>query len=98
MAEVKDKEPYQIEVQPHLDKILLRLGKKAPRQYQIIKKKTEEIVKNPHRYKNLHAPLNEWRRVHIDKHFVLTFSIDEETKTVILEDYDHHDRIYKRQA
>src|SRR4030043_343403 len=53
-------------------------------------KKVEEITQDPHRYKNLRYPLNNWKRVHIDKHFVLTFSIDEKTKTVILEDYDHH--------
>jgi len=58
-------------------------------------KKSQEIVINPHRYKNLRAPLNHWKRVHIDNHFVLTFSIDEDRKTIILEDYDHHDNIYK---
>ena len=36
-----------------------------------------------------------WKRVHIDKHFVLIFSVDEENKIVALEDYDHHDKIYK---
>lgn len=35
------------------------------------------------------------RRVHIDKSFVLTYSIDEENRTVILENYDHHDNIFK---
>ena len=38
--------------------------------------------------KNLKTPLNHWKRVHIDRHLVLTFSIDDETKTLILEDYD----------
>ncbi|MCK4364513.1 MAG: hypothetical protein KAW45_00515 [Thermoplasmatales archaeon] len=68
---------------------------KSPTQAENIAKKTEEIIKNPNRYKNLKAPLNNCKRVHIDKHFVLTFSIDEETKTVVLEDYEHHDKIYK---
>ncbi len=61
----------------------------------MIMKKAAEISKNPHRYKNLRAPLNQWKRVHIDKHFVLAFSVDEKTKTVTLEDFDHHDKIYK---
>ena len=69
---------------------------KAPKQAETIAKKSEEIVINPHRYKNLKSPLNHWKRIHIDRYFVLTFSIDEDTKTVILEDYDHHDNIYKR--
>ena len=55
----------------------------------------EEIVEDPHRYKNLRVPLNNWKRVHIDRHFILTFSIDETAKIVILEDYEHHDKIYK---
>lgn len=38
--------------------------------------------------------MNYLKRVHIDKHFVLVFSIDKESKTVTLEDYDHHDNIY----
>ena len=69
--------------------------KKNPKQAEIIAKKSEESVLNPHRYKNLRSPLGHWKRVHIDKHFVLTFSVDENTKTVILEDFDHHDNIYK---
>jgi mRNA-degrading endonuclease RelE of RelBE toxin-antitoxin system len=74
----------------------MKLGTKNPKQAEIIAKKSEEIVIDPHRYKNLKTPLNHWKRVHIDKHFVLTFSIDEDTRTIILEDYDHHKKIYKR--
>lgn len=87
---------YSLKIDEGLLKKLEKLSKKNKKQAEIILKKTEEIVKDPHRYKNLRAPLNNWKRVHIDKHFVLTFSIDEKTKTVILEDYDHHDNIYKR--
>ena len=86
---------YNIGTSKDIDKIFLRLSKKNPKQMKIIDKKVEEIVKDPHRYKNLRAPLNKWKRVHIDKHFVLAFSIDEETKTVILEVYEHHDKVYK---
>lgn len=39
--------------------------------------------------------VHDWKRVRVDKHFVLTFSVDEDSKTVTLEDYDHHDNIYK---
>ena len=86
---------YEVHTKPHIDKIFYTLSKKNPKQLEIISKKLEEITKDPHRFKNLRIPLNKWKRVHIDKHFVLTFSIDEKTKTVILEDYDHHDNIYK---
>ena len=58
-------------------------------------KKVEEILSVPHRYKNLRAPLQQWKRVHIDKSYVLLFSVDETTRLVTLEDYDHHDGIYR---
>ena len=86
---------YALAIKPELDKVFEKLAKKNPKQLDIIFKKTEEILENPHRYKNLRAPLNKWKRVHIDKHYVLTYSIDEVNKKVILEDYDHHDSIYR---
>ena len=86
---------YSLSYKPELKKELTKLAKKNPKQIEIILKKVDEILVNPNRYKNLRAPLNQWKRVHIDKHFVLTFSIDEKAKTVTLEDYDHHDNIYK---
>ena len=85
---------YILQIRPSLRKKLKKLGKKNPKQAEIIAKKSEEIIVNPNRYKNLRAPLNNWKRVHIDKHFVLAFSVNEGSKTVILEDYDHHDNIY----
>jgi YafQ family addiction module toxin component len=86
---------YSLEVKPELDKKLIKLAGKNKKQIEIIRNKTLEILENPHRYKNLKKPLQHWKRVHVDKHFVLTFSVDEENKSVILEDYDHHDKIYK---
>ncbi|MBU4201814.1 MAG: hypothetical protein L6243_06020 [Candidatus Altiarchaeales archaeon] len=85
---------YSLEVRGELDRKLLKLAKKNKKQLIIIRNKTEEILRNPHRYKNLRKPLQHWKRVHIDRHFVLTFSIDEETRTVTLEDYEHHEKIY----
>ncbi len=58
-------------------------------------KKVAEIVTNPQHYKNLRSPLNHLKRVHVDSNFVLTFSVDELTKKITLEDYDHHDNIYE---
>ena len=86
---------YSFDIKPELDKKLKKLVKKNRKQYEIVMKKVVEIIKDPDRYKNLKAPLQDWKRVHIDKHFVLTFSIDKNNKTVILEDFDHHDEIYK---
>ena len=85
---------YFLKIRSELDSKFEKLAKKNKKQLEIILNKADEIVKDPHRYKNLRAPMNDLKRVHIDKHFVLVFSIDEEAKTVTLEDYDHHDNIY----
>ena len=79
-----------------MEKILKKLAKKNPKQVTIIEKKIEEIILNPRHYKNLRAPLQHLKRVHIDRSFVLVFSVDETTKKIIIEDYDHHDRIYSK--
>ncbi len=86
---------YSLSIKPSLDAELQKLSKRNKKQFEIIMKKAEEILLNPQHYKNLRAPLQKWKRVHIDKHFVLAFSVDENTKTVILEDFDHHDNIYR---
>lgn len=70
-----------------------RIKKKDKKLYDSIKRKATEIVNNPHRYKNLKYDMSGLSRVHIG-HFVLSFSIDEETKTVTLEDFEHHDNAY----
>ena len=85
---------YSLSIRPELDKKLAKLHQKNRKQFDIIMKKAEEIIQNPDHYKNLRAPLQHWKRVHIDKHFVLTFSVNKETKTITLEDLDHHDNIY----
>ena len=86
---------YQLKIKPELNKILEKLAKKNKKQVEIILKKVDEIIIDPNRYKNLRKPFNHWKRVHIDTQFILTFSVDENIKTVTLEDYDHHDKIYK---
>ncbi|MEK6905895.1 MAG: hypothetical protein AABX24_05835 [Nanoarchaeota archaeon] len=85
---------YVLHISPDLDKVLSKLITKNRKQYEIIMKKVEEILQNPQHYKNLRTPLQHLKRVHIDKHFVLIFSVDENTKIITLEDYDHHDNIY----
>jgi YafQ family addiction module toxin component len=86
---------YIIETRKHVDEIFKKLTKKNPKQMDLITKKLQEILINPHRFKPLHFPFTGKRRVHFGS-YVLIFSIDEERKTVIFEDYDHHDRIYKK--
>jgi len=87
---------YILKIKDSLKKKLEKLGRKDSKQAEIIARKSEEIVVNPQHYKNLRKPLQYLKAVHIDKHFVLTFSVDENNKLVLLEDYDHHDKIYEK--
>jgi YafQ family addiction module toxin component len=90
---------YSIITSDTLDKKLAKLVKKDKEQFEMIQKKVEEITNSDsiaiQHYKNLRAPLNHLKRVHILKSFVLTFSVDEKNKTITLEDYEHHDKIYE---
>ena len=86
---------YDYELRKSVETIFFKLAKKSPGQLEIIFKKIEEIRDNPHRYKNLRRPLQHLKRVHIDRSFVLVFSIDEDNQMVIIEDYDHHDNVYR---
>jgi YafQ family addiction module toxin component len=85
---------YVLETREHVDRIFKKLAKRNPNQMEAISKKIQEILEDPHRYKPMHFPLAGMRRVHF-ANFVLLFSIDELRKTVTLEDYEHHDKVYR---
>ena len=86
---------YSYELRKSVEKVFFKLAKRNPKQLLIIEDKISEIRQNPQHYKNLRHPLQHLKRVHIDKSFVLVFSVDEGKKHIIIEDYDHHDNIYK---
>jgi len=86
---------YSIVNSPKIDAIFRKLSKKNLNQLETITKKLEKIVENPHRFKPLSNIMKGLRRVHFGS-YVLVYSIDEKTKTVVLEDYDHHDNIYRK--
>ncbi|SNQ60806.1 type II toxin-antitoxin system RelE/ParE family toxin [Candidatus Methanoperedens nitratireducens] len=85
---------YSLEVRESVDRIFSRLAKKNPKQMRIIDKKIRQVRENPLHFKPLNAPMQHLSRVHIDKSFVLIYSMDEQNKVVIIEDYEHHDKIY----
>lgn len=77
---------------------LKKLLRKNPFLYSIIMKKISKIKSDTPvhlgRYKNLSYELSEFKRVHIDSHFVLIFKV---TDTIIkFVDFDHHDNIYSK--
>lgn len=75
------------------------LSKKDKKKAIITKKKIKEIISHSpetiQHYKNLRKGMKEYKRVHIDKSFVLTFKVDLKNQHILFADFDHHDKIYK---
>ena len=87
---------YSLEFRKTVEKQFHKLAKKNPAKLEIILTKIDDICLNPYHYKNLRKPLQHLKRVHVDSSFVIVFSVDENSKTVTIEDYDHHDNIYRK--
>ena len=64
----------------------------------IINKKIKEIVGSDpstiDHYKNLRRDLKEYKRVHINNHFVLSFKVDKQKNFILFVDFEHHDKAY----
>lgn len=54
-----------------------------------------QICENPSHFKPLRSPMDGYRRVHVNTSYVIIFSINPLEKKVIIEDYEHHDKVYK---
>jgi len=74
------------------------LVKKDKEKIEIINKKIKQIINNDsetiQRYKNLRNDFSDYKRVHIDKSFVLIFKVDIKNNFVLFIDFDHHDKVY----
>lgn len=86
---------YRLAIKEGLDKKLKKLKRKDPELLQMIERKVQDILEEPHHFKPLRKPLQNKRRVHIGGSFVLVYEINEEQKIVTLLDFDHHDNVYK---
>ena len=89
---------YNSERSDKLIKILGKLFKKDKVRYEANLNKMEEVINSPdlNHYKNLSYDMKQFKRVHIDNHFVLIFKVDENNKLIRFEDLQHHDLIYSR--
>ena len=89
---------YNSERSDKLIKILKKLFKKDKNRYEATLNKIEEVInsEDPDHYKNLSYNLKEFKGVHIDSHFVLTFKVDKNNNLIKFEDLQHHDVIYRR--
>ena len=81
----------------NFDKILDKLQKKNKQLYESIFNKINEILKNPNieHYKNLRYNLEKYKRVHVGS-FVIVFQYDKKKDIILFDDFDHHDKIYKK--
>ena len=88
---------FPFEISPPLKRVLNKLGRKDKNLAIAVIKKIEQIVNSDtfaiEHFKNLKHDLSHLKRVHIGS-FVLTFRFKK--GTIIFEDFDHHDRIYKQ--
>jgi len=91
--------PFKYDVSDELESTLTKLFKKDLKRYEIVFKKIEEVASRDLStidfYKNLKHGLNEYKRVHIDKSFVLIFKVFKKEKIILFDRLEHHDNIYK---
>jgi len=82
---------YKFDVEEKLHQILKKLFKKDKKKYEIVWKKINEIINssNIEHYKNLKFPMNGFKRVHIDKSFILVFKYDKTNNKIKFYDLDH---------
>lgn len=87
----------KIEIGEQLRKDLDKFFKKDRYKHSILKKKIEEIsnCSDPNHYKNLRAPLQEYKEVHINTHFILVFKYVEAKDTIFFYKFGHHEDILK---
>ena len=83
-------------ISEYLQDILKKLSKKDKQLHGQVLKKMDEIINayDLEHYKNLRYDMKDSKRVHIGS-FVLVFQFDKKTNTIMFDDFDHHDKIYK---
>ena len=88
---------YNFLVSENLFEKLKKLSKKSKPLHEQVIKKINEVVNSSdiEHYKNLMYNLKDSKRVHIG-HFVLVFQFNKGKNTIYFDDFDHHDKIYKK--
>lgn len=88
--------PYRPAISKKLNAKMEKIYRKDRQLYDALMKKIWEILNDPHHYKPLRYDLKGFYRVHIEKSFVLIFSVEESSGIVKFIDFEHHDEIYRR--
>lgn len=85
---------YILVIPPAFEKILKILKRKNPDMVHDLEKVIRKILREPILGKPLRNVLRNYRRVHINS-FVLIYEIHQ--REIRLIDFDHHDRVYKKE-
>ncbi|MFH0836796.1 MAG: type II toxin-antitoxin system RelE/ParE family toxin [Candidatus Aenigmatarchaeota archaeon] len=86
--------PYNLEIDFNCKKEIEKACFRNKTLSDVLEKKILRILENPQQFKPLRFPLQNRRRVHVLKNFVLTYEIIEETNIVKLRVFGHHDDVY----
>ncbi len=80
-----------------LERKLKKLSKKNKKLYERAMKKIEELINSNsvEHYKNFKYGMKDSKRVHVGS-FVLVFQFDKDKNEIKFDDFDHHDRMYKK--
>lgn len=91
---------FTFDLSDNLREVLGKLAKKDSHRAELVYKKIRQIIESSEdgieHYKNLRYGLSDYKRVHIDKSFVLIFKVLKKEKHIIFVRFDHHDNMYKR--
>lgn len=89
---------FDFDVSDELKVLMRKLSKKDKVRAEILNKKIKEIINNDEntidRYKNCRHDLKEYKRVHIDKSFVLLFKAYKDKNMIYFYRLKHHDEAY----
>jgi len=90
---------FDFDISDELKIVIKKLNRKDRERSLILAKKIKEIINNDietiSRYKNLRYDLKDYKRVHIDKSFVLLFRVFKDRNFILFDRLKHHDDIYK---
>ena len=90
---------FDVDFSDDFEKQVRSLSKKNKPLSDALEKKVAEIVSRDAEsidfYKNLNAPLNEFKRVHVGS-FILIFRVYKEKNFVFFKSFEHHDEAYKK--
>ncbi|MFT4343288.1 MAG: type II toxin-antitoxin system RelE family toxin [Candidatus Woesearchaeota archaeon] len=91
---------FDFDISDELKEVMIKLQKKDKNRLLIINKKIKEIISSNSttidHYKNLRHNLSNYKRVHIDKSFVLLFSVNKEINHILFVKLKHHDEVYTK--